>query len=355
MVEGGRVQFPAASIVRAGRSGRMTERLHMLRLATRRRALVAALASVAVLGACTGNTDEGSQSPPTPAVAATAAATTADSVLAAAVAALSDTTPAGEAAREASFTGPALESATAWAKTLSGKTDAQKADAKLATSGAKVIGVSRVGDTPRQLLVQTTLEKSDAAVLVLLVSDQPSGEFKVAAITPMLPEARLDALDPTSSGSAAVGKGTGLAMTPEAAMQAFADSVRFPKSQEAAGLVDDPLSNGLRQSAAAQDKAIEASGAFKQTHEPKGTLGGLRLKDGAGAVVFTHFVRTDDIAMRTPVQLKPSQDFTLLTGIKQITSEASLVSNEIVVFVIPPTGSARVIAASDQLVSGTAR
>jgi len=355
MVEGGRTQVPAASIVRAGRSRSVTERLYMLRLATRRHALVAALASVALLGACTGNTDEGAQSAPTPAVAATAAATTADRVLTAAVAALSDTTPTGEAARQASFTGPALESANAWAKTLPGKTDAQKADAQLATTGAKVIGVSRVGDTPRQLVVQTTLEKSDAAVLVLLVSDQASADFKVAAITPMLPEARLDALDSTSTGSAAIGGGAGLAMTPDAAMQAFADSVRFPKPTEASALLDDPLTNELRQSAAAQDKAIETSGAFTQTHQPKGTLGGLRLKDGSGAVVFTHFVRTDDIAMRTPVQLKPSQDFTLLTGIKQITSEASLVSNEIVVFVIPASGSARVIAASDQLVSGTAR
>ena len=44
-----------------------------------------------------------------------------------------------------------------------------------------------------------------------------------------------------------------------------------------------------------------------------------------------------------------------LTGIKQITSEASLNSNQIVAFVIPTTGAARVVAGWDQLVGGTGR
>lgn len=346
----------------------------MSRPATRR-AIVAALAVLAVLSACTGNADDGSEpSAPTPAVVATIATSTADATLTAAVAALADTTPTGEAAREAAFTGPALESAHAWAKTLPGKTAEQKADAQLATTGAKVIGVSRLGDEPKQLIVQTALEKSKAAVLALLVEDSgtastpdgstgtagaPGGStgtgFKVAALTPMLAEARVDALDPTSIGSPAIGSAEGLSIAPEEAMQAFADAVRFPDPTETAVLVDDPLSAELRQSAAAQDKAISASGAFTQSHEPKDVLGGLRLGDGAGAIVFGHIVRTDNIALRQAAKLTPSKDFTLLTGVKQITTEASLTSNQIIAFVIPTSGAARVVAASDQLVAGTAR
>jgi len=321
----------------------------------RRRALVAALATLAVLSACTGNADEGAESTPTPAVAATAAASTADTTLKAAVAALADTSPTGEAAREAAFTGPALESANAWAKTLPGKTAQQKADAQLSTSGAEVIGVSRVGDEPKQLIVQTSLEKSKAAVLALLVGDGTGQEFKVAALTPMLTEARVDVLDATSIGSEAIGSGEGLAITPEEATQALADSLRYPDPEETAALVEDPFSVQLRQSAAAQAKAIAATGTFSQSHEPKEVLGGLRLKDGSGAIVFTHLVRTDNIAMRQPTKLTPSKDLTLLTGIKQITSEASLRSNQIVALVIPATGAARVVAGWDQLVGGTGR
>jgi hypothetical protein len=309
-----------------------------------------------MLSACTGNADDGgTPAAPTPAVAASAAATTAESTLKAAVTAMADTSPAGEAARKAAFTGPALDSAHAWAKTLQGKTSAQQADTRIATEGAKVIGVSRVGDQPQQLLVQTSLEKTKAAVLALLVAEPGGTGFKVAALTPMLPEARVDALDPTTSGSAAIGSGEGLATSPEDAMRAFAQSVRFPDPAEAKVLVDDPLSAQLRQSAAAQNKAIEASGSFSQTHEPKDVIGGLRLKDGSGAIVFAHIVRTDNIAMRQPVKLKPSVDFTILTGVKQITSEASLTSNEIIAFVIPASGAARIVAASDQLVAGSGR
>jgi hypothetical protein len=235
---------------------------------------------------------------------------------------------------------------------LQGKTAAQQADARIATEGAKVIGVSRIGDQPQQLLVQTTLEKTKAAVLALLVAAPGGTGFKVAALTPMLPEARVDALDPTTSGSAAIGSGQGLATSPEDAMRTFAGSVRFPDPVESKLLVDDPLSAQLRQSATAQG---EASGSFTQTHEPKDVIGGLRLKDGSGAIVFTHIVRTDNIAMRQPVKLKPSVDFTILTGVKEITSEASLTSNEIIAFVIPASGAARIVAASDQLVAGSGR
>ena len=327
----------------------------MPRPASPRRALLAALASLAVLSACTGNADEGVASQPTPAVAATAATSTAEARLVAAVAALEDTSPAGVAAREAAFTGPALESAHAWAKTLPAKTAQQQADAELSTTGAKVLGISRVGDEPRQILVQTTLEKTKAAVLALLIAEAPAAEFKVAAITPMLAEARVDALDPTSIGSGAIGDGAGLAAAPADVLQAFADSVDFPDPKETTLLVEDPLTAQLRQSARAQDKAVSASGSFTQSHEPKGVIGGLRLKSGDGAIVFGTVVRTDSIALRRASQLTPSKDFTRLTGIKRITSEASLTSNQIIAVVIPTSGAARIVAAADQLVAGTGR
>src|SRR5690606_35082987 len=161
------------------------------------------------------------------------------------------------------------------------------------------IGVSRLGDEPKRLLVQTALEKSKAAVLALLVEDSgaastPAGStgttgapggstgapggstgapdgstgtgFKVAALTPMLAEARVDALDPTSTGSPAIGSGEGLAMTPEDAMQAFADSVRFSVPSETYHLRDDPLSRQLRQSPNALDYAMLPRTAYQLAH-----------------------------------------------------------------------------------------
>lgn len=330
----------------------------MPRTATRRRALAAALACAAMLSACTGNSDDGSSGTAgagTPAVAPEAAQTTATSAVTAAATSSLDATAAGAAARDKAFVGAALQSANAYAKTLPGRTAAEKADTQLATTGVKVLAISRGGDAPQQVLAQTTLKKTGAAVLVLLVGGPNGAPFKAAAVTPMLPDAKLDALDPTTDGSAAVGDGSGLAAKPDDVMAAFAASVKYPKPTATKLLAADPLSEQLRQSAVAQSQALNNQGAFTQEHEPKGVVGGLRLKDGKGAIVFAHLVRNDAIAMRTPVKLTPAKDLTLLTGIKQITTEANLTSNEIVAIVIPASGQARIVAASDQLVAGSGR
>lgn len=307
-----------------------------------------------MLSACTGSSD-GETGSGSPAMAAETAQTTAASAVSAAATSSLDATPAGAAARQKAFVGAALESANAYARTLPGRTAAEKAEAELATSSVKVLGVSRSGDKPQQILAQTTLKKTGAAVLVLLVADTPGGPFKAAAVTPMLPDAKLDALDPATDGSAAIGDGKGLATRPQDALAAFAASVKYPDPTATKVLADDPLSEQLRQSARAQSQALNNQGAFTQEHDPKGVLGGLRLKGGNGAIVFAHLVRNDAIAMRTPVKLTPAKELTLLTGIKQITTEANLTSNEIVAIVIPASGQARIVAASDQLVAGSGR
>ncbi|MGO4598136.1 hypothetical protein [Terrabacter sp. 2RAF25] len=322
-----------------------------------RRALAAALASAAMLSACTGNSDDGTDGTgvsATPAVAPEAAASTASTAVSAVASSSLDASAAGAAARAKAFAGVALESANAYAKTLPGRTAAERAEAELATTGVKVLAISRGGDNPRQILAQTTLKKTGAAVLVLLVADA-SGAFKAAAVTPMLPDAKLEALDPTTNGSPALAEGKGLVATPDDVLAAFAASVKFPKPTASKVLAADPLSEQLRQSALAQSQALKNQGAFTQEHDPKGVIGGLRLKDGNGAIVFAHLVRHDAIAMRTPLKLTPAKDLTLLTGIKQITTEADLTSNEVVAIVIPASGQARVVAASDQLVAGSGR
>jgi hypothetical protein len=332
----------------------------MPRPATRRRALAAALACAAVLSACTGNSDDGADGStgagsPTAAVAPSTAQSTAASTVAAAAASSLDATPAGAPARQKAFVDAALQSANAYAKTLPGRTAAEKADAELATTGVKVLAISRGSDSPQQILAQTTLKKTGAAVLVLLVGGQSGAPFKAAAVTPMLPDAKLDALDPATEGSAAIGEGKGLSSTPDELLTAFAASVKYPAPTATRLLAADPLSEQLRQSARAQSLALNDQGAFTQEHQPKGVIGGLRLKGGQGAIVFAHLVRNDAIAMRTPVKLTPAKELTLLTGIKQITTEANLTSNEIIALVVPASGQARIVAASDQLVAGSGR
>lgn len=326
----------------------------MSRPAIRRSGVAAALVATALLSSCTGD-DGGSTPSPTPALAESSLTSTASSVVADAVTARSNVAATGAAARKKVFTGPALQSADAWAKTLPARTATEKADAELSTTGIKVVGVSRAGDAPAQIVAQTTLKKSGAAVLVLLVSASGASDFKVAAMTPVLPDAKIDALDPLSSGSAAIGDGAGLAAKPDAVVAAFAGSVKFPNPAPTDLLAADPLTQQLQKSAAAEAKAISAQGTLTQVHEPRGLLGGLRLSGGSGALVFAQLERSDSIALRTAAKLTPAKDVTLLTGLKQITTEAKLTSNEFVAFVVPATGTARLVGFSDQLVGASGR
>ena len=161
-------------------------------------------------------------------------------------------------------------SANAAAKMLPGRTAGEKADAQLSSEGVKVLAVSRAGDTPAQILAQTTLKKTGAPVLVLLDRQDPAGRSRWPALTPMLPSAKIDPFDPTTDGSPAIGDGKGLAATPDEVVASFADSVSFPSPATSKLLAVDPLTEQLRQSARAQSQALNNQGAFTQTCDAQG-------------------------------------------------------------------------------------
>ena len=215
-----------------------------------------------------------------------------------------------------------------------------------------MLGISRSTDLPQQLLVQTTLKKSGAPRA--RPAHVGAGRGPVHRRGPHAgPSGALyDALDPLT-GPGAVGDGAGLAATPDDVAKAYADSLRYPEPVPTTVLETDALRNSWP-SYSRSGRGDQGPGHL-HADEPESIIGGLRLQGGDGAIVFAHLVRSDAIALRSPVKLTPSKDLTLLTGIKQITTEAKLTSNRIVAFVIPATGKARVVAASDQVVDGTGR
>lgn len=327
----------------------------MPRPSVRRSGAVVAIMSLALLGACTGNSPDETNVGPTPAVAETAATSTANSVMGAAIGALANTGGSGDEARAAAFSGSALTAANAWTKALSARTDAQREDAAISPTGSKVLGVSRAGVTPKALLVQASLLKSGAPILVLMQTEAGADDFKVAAMAPVLPDATVDALDGLDVGSGPIGDGANLAAQPDALITAWAGSVAFPDPTKTDLLEADPFTDQLRKNAASQAKALGADGVYTQEHTAGEVIGGLRLADGVGAIVFADLQRTDQIALRNAKKLTPSRDFTLLTGVKTITSEASLDFVESVAFIIPAEGTSRIVAATDQLVDGSGR
>ena len=190
---------------------------------------------------------------------------------------------------------------------------------------------------------------------MLLVSEQAGDDFKAAAVTPLLPGAPSTPSTPWSRGRPPIGDGSGLAAAPDAVVKAFAASVKYPDPVATDLLAADPLSAQLRKGATDQSASLGAQGVFTQTHTPGGVLGGFRLKDGMGAIVFASLVRDDTIAMRSQVKPHPRQGLHRPHRCQDHHTEAKLTSNEILALVIPDTGKARIVAASDQLVDGSGR
>jgi hypothetical protein len=216
----------------------------------------------------------------------------------------------------------------------------------------KVLGVSRGTGWPRVILVQTTTEEGGAA-LNLLVSPDAKTPFRLSAAAPMQPGATVAALDPLATGSPMVTTGTRLAVQPADLLKEYAASLAYSKPVAAKDVNGtDAFSTAVRAHAAEQAKKFGKLATLKQTHtvQPDGTVA-IALRDG-GALVFGLLERTDAITLRPGGKsLTPSADFQRLVRKKALTKSAELKSYETVVFTVPVTGKADVVAADEVLFS----
>lgn len=94
---------------------------------------------------------------------------------------------------------------------------------------------------------------------------------------------------------------------------------------------------------------------LKQTHTPAGIIAAMRAVSGQGAYVVAVIERKDSLTEKTANALTPSKAFTILSGKSVINKSAVLSTYEFVVFHIPASGKATVVAAAEQLyaASGT--
>lgn len=280
------------------------------------------------------------------------ARTIAARVVASAVTADSMPTSAGDAARRTAYSGDALAAASADAR-LAATGDAKKtADRALTATPPVVLAVSRGLPYPRSMIVQTTRAKSGLPVLSLLTTPDVRTPYRIAISAPMLAGASVKGFDPLTRGSEGVGTGAGLAVAPATLTTTYAASLAFPvptAKGPSPFVPDDSFAQGVRASAANQNKSMDGRGTFTQVHTAKAVVGGLRVAGGAGALVFTAMDREDIFLNRTAGTLTPSKPFTALTGLTSVTSEADLSTLEIVVFFIPDSGQAVTVAADEHL------
>ncbi len=209
---------------------------------------------------------------------------------------------------------------------------------------------------PRAILAATLDEDTNTQFLHVLMSQKPEQPFRITASVPMFGGAELPALGDSTNGAPLIDTATkdGLALAPPAAAAAYAAALAHPKPKATEAVaVDDPFATGLRTTAAAQTKALGKLGTLTQVHAPLlENAVTFRLADG-GAVTFGLLRRTDTITVKpTAKELVLPAEYAKVTGKKKVTKALTLQNLQPFVMVVPPTGKAEVIGATELLVSG---
>ena len=264
---------------------------------------------------------------------------------------------AATAAREAVLMGDALTVANARAAS---KATTEVAAAELAAvAKPTVVAQSQGRDWPRAILATTLDEKSNTQFLHVMLSEEPDEPFRITASVPMFAGAELPALGDSAKGAPLldVAAADGLATAPDKAVAAYAAALATPKPTPTKVVaVDDPFATALRTSAAAQTKALGKLATLTQVHKPVlDEAVTFRLADG-GAVTFGLMSRTDTVSLKAAAkEVVLPAEYAKVTGKPKATKSFTLGNLEPFVMVVPATGQAEVIGATELLTSGKAR
>ncbi|HEU5240469.1 MAG TPA: hypothetical protein VFU25_00515 [Ornithinibacter sp.] len=260
-------------------------------------------------------------------------------------------------AREGVLMGDALTVANARAAS---KVASEAATTELATAPRPtVVAQSQGRDWPRAILATTLDDATNTQFLHVMLSEKPDQPFRITASVPMFGGAALPALGDSSKGAPLLDTGAknGLAHVPADVVTAYAGALATPKPKATNAVeVDDPFATALRTSAAAQAKALGKLATLSQTHEPLlEDAVTFRLADG-GAVTFGLMRRTDTVSLKPAAkEVVLPAEYAKVTGKKKATKSFTLSNLEPFVMVVPTSGKAKVIGATELLTSGKAR
>ena len=324
----------------------------------RRPALAAAAAAALVLVAA-----------PAPALAGEEAADSQpvilDSQLDRILTSVADTVAAGDTAKDASaldprVTGAALDMRKA-NYAAAAKIPDHKAPVPVAAEDLLTQSVSSTFAWPRTVVAVTQGEGNEVPQALLLVQASARDNYKLASAVEMLPASTFPEAPAAETGTDQIpaDSDNGLAMAPQAAVSALADSLSNPQGGnkdtfESNRFSDDVVSfeDGVKK----DPKNEFANITFSHTPDPKATQA-LRTEDG-GALVFGYLSNTFS---STPKDAGDSVNlagtiYEALTGAPDTDAGIDVTHGEAVMIYVPAAGSngkALVVGASQQLLSAT--
>jgi hypothetical protein len=263
---------------------------------------------------------------------------------------------AGTDARKAVYDGVALTAANAEARLADTLSAQVRAELKSTGDAPQILAVSTGTAYPRQIVARTTLAKSGLPVLHLLVAKSWRSPYQLVASARMVPGSAVSPFDPISDGSAPLGDGAGLVISPEEILKTLPASMNYPTAADRdPRIAQDPWTSQLLASVKDKAKALKALATISQTHVGRGVLGGLRSAAGQGALVFVALERQDVLLNRTGATITPTKAFTALSKVTSVKSEAATKTLEFLVLQVPESGTAAVVAASEQIFAAEGR
>lgn len=218
--------------------------------------------------------------------------------------------------------------------------------------------LTRGAGYPRFFFTVLAGNAKQAPVVSVLTAKDASSAYRIAGSVSLLPGARLPEVADPSEGSPQLAPATtGLAIAPGDLGPTYAAVLNTGSTApEAASFNADSFVDQVQKAAAAQRQGVARFGTYAQTHAavPGATLA-IRTSNG-GALVFTALQRSSTFTARPGNTATLPPDVRVLTGEVQA-ARFTTTAAELLLFVVPPAGKGRatLVAASDGLISATAR
>ena len=226
------------------------------------------------------------------------------------------------------------------------------------TEPPKILALSEGRDWPRAILATTLDPSSNIQRLLVLTSASAAEPYVLTASVPMFAGSSLPTLGAPAGGTAffSPDDGTGLALSPQEALAAYAAALAFPDPVANDKVpTTDTFATGLRASMDKQKEALGDLASITATHTvvPEQTMA-FRMADG-GAVVFGRFNRLEKVTLAENAQkITLPEAVAKLVGKDTATKGLEVASLETIVLVVPTQGTVSVVGAAEQRDSGTA-
>ena len=205
---------------------------------------------------------------------------------------------------------------------------------------------------PRPAVVVTKGDGNALPQLLTLVQASPRTNYKLVNATPLLPGQTFPAVDKEGAANVPLESGTGLQMSPKAAIAALSDRMTKSDSKWKSTFKDSVyIPSVLNTQAQVLKEAKDASYVFSHTPDVKTALA-MRTADG-GAMVVVGFSFGIDATSKADATLTIGADAAVFTGGTETTKGFVLSYAEPVVMYIPPAdgkGQISIVSANRNLV-----